>query len=185
MKKLNLLGQKFGRLTVIENLESENGRSYSLCLCDCGKTKPFKVMNKYLRNHHVVSCGCVKSERISGLGKKTGKEHITKAHEVAWENNKTHQKSKTRLYRIWQQMKQRCSNPNCDAYKYYGHKGVSLCEEWNNNFISFYEWSIQHGYKNNLTIDRIDSNKNYCPENCRWLTQADNTRRVFHPELVD
>lgn len=86
-------------------------------------------------------------------------------------------KSKDRLYRIWSHIKDRCYNNNCDRYYLYGAKGIQMCEEWKNDFISFAQWSWEHGYEDSLTIDRIDSTKNYCPENCQWITRGDNTTK--------
>ena len=84
-----------------------------------------------------------------------------------------HGKSHSRLYRIWNSMKQRCSNPNAISYKYYGEKGITVCEEWRDSFQAFYEWAISNGYAENLTIDRIKNNENYCPKNCRWATNKE------------
>lgn len=95
------------------------------------------------------------------------------------ERNTTHGLSKTRLYKIFQYMKQRCYNPKKKEYKNYGGRGITICEEWLNDFINFYNWAICNDYNDDLTIDRIDVNKNYCPENCRWITktlQNKNTR---------
>lgn len=79
----------------------------------------------------------------------------------------------TRIYRIWKNMKQRCYNPKNPRYNFYGKIGVKVCDEWKNNFISFYKWSIENGYQDNLTIDRIDVNGNYEPSNCRWITNKE------------
>ena len=84
-------------------------------------------------------------------------------------------KSKDRLYRIWSHIKNRCYNSNCDRYYLYGAKGIQMCEEWKNDFIIFAQWAWNNGYDDLLTIDRIDSTKNYCPENCQWITREDNT----------
>lgn len=87
---------------------------------------------------------------------------------------KHHGLSKTRLYSIFQNMKQRCYNENDRKYKYYGGKNIKICQEWLDDFKAFYDWSMAHGYSDELTIDRIDSDKDYCPENCRWVTLIEN-----------
>lgn len=176
MKKLNLVGQRYGKLVVVENAGVKNGRSYSYCDCDCGK-KHILIMNKQLRNGHTKSCGCYKAEVISKIGKQTGSTNIIKAHKVAWEQNKTHGASKTRLYRIWEGMKQRCYNPNSDAYIFYGGKGIEFYEEWK-NFSVFQEWALSHGYEEELSIDRIKPENGYSPENCRWVTSSFNSQRA-------
>ncbi len=91
-----------------------------------------------------------------------------------------HKQYGTRLYRIWDAMKQRCYNPKFKKRKFYLDKGITVCDEWKNNFISFYNWSIENGYRDDLSIDRIDNDKGYYPENCRWatITQQNNNRSI-------
>lgn len=89
----------------------------------------------------------------------------------------------TRPYRIWNSMKQRCSNPNAISYKYYGAKGTSVCSEWE-EFLCFYSWAMSHGYADNLTIDRIDTNGNYEPSNCRWVTNKEQQNNTSYTRLL-
>lgn len=93
-----------------------------------------------------------------------------------------HGKRNTRLFRIWSNMKSRCYNSNFPDYKNYGMRGISICDEWINDFMSFHTWAIDNGYKENLTIDRIDVNGDYCPKNCRWVTlyQQSINKRTNH-----
>ena len=91
----------------------------------------------------------------------------------------------TRLYGIWKNMRERCYKPYCKEYKWYGAKGISVCDEWNNSFVTFYNWAINNGYKEDLTIDRINNDECYSPENCRWVniqTQARNRRNSLYVE---
>lgn len=173
---IDISGEKFGKLTVIEPIgKSKYNEIIWKCRCDCGNEVTATGIN--LRRGHVKSCGCLRgSGEVSGSrnnlgGKYTG---ITK-------KNK-------RLYRIWIGMKSRCYNPNSGSYKYYGAKGVTVCEEWLHDFQAFYDWAMANGYRDDLTLDRKDNSKCYSPDNCKWSTmkeQAQNTSQTSFLEYRD
>ena len=160
------IGDRFGRLTIISRADdyikpSGDHRPCWNCKCDCGNITI--VRGDDLISHHIQSCGCLRKEKAS--------LHFA-----------THNLSNTRIYGIYTDMKYRCYNSNAKAYKNYGGRGIIICDEWlgNDGFINFYNWSITHGYADNLTIDRINVDGNYEPNNCRWIPkeyQSSNLRR--------
>lgn len=164
MAKLkDLTGQEFGRLTVIKRgTNDKESRAMWLCKCECGNEKI--IRGKDLRKGNTRSCGCLGLER-----------------RIA--SRRSHGFTETRLYSIWCDIKKRCYNPNSSSFVNYGGRGIEMCNEWLNNFSAFRTWSLEHGYEENLTIDRIDNDRNYSPNNCRWVTrkiQNKNTRRNIY-----
>lgn len=149
MRFQDLTGNRYSHLTVIHRVFDPNRKGvYWLCRCDCGKEKVVSADN--LRSGKVKSCGCIRGNNL-----------------------KTHGLSGLRLHRIWKAMKTRCLNPNSANYKYYGGRGISICDEWLNDFEQFYQWAMQNGYTDDMTIDRINSNGNYSSDNCRWISMPE------------
>jgi hypothetical protein len=148
-------GMKFGRLTVVDTSSGQK----VLCECECGKRTTVNKIN--LLRGSTLSCGCFASDVLRA-------------------RNKTHGDSKTRLYRIYNNMKARCTYPTSLSAKNYIGRGISICDDWLKSYENFRDWALSNGYGDNLSLDRIDNNGNYDPSNCRWATRSQqnrNTRR--------
>ena len=166
------IGEKYGKLTIVDIFRKPpENRLYAYCICDCGNKKDVRVTSILSKKKPVRSCGCLRLEMIHQ--KKT--IHGDSGGAIVGKRN--------RLYRIWSNIKSRCYNKKVRSYTDYGAKGIKMCDEWLNNYVAFKEWALTHGYQDNLVIDRIDSKKNYCPENCQWITLQENSRKVIeeHP----
>lgn len=159
----DLTGQRFGRLTAISAEKDKEGRRYIwTCLCDCGNYT--KATTVSLTHGLKKSCGCIQRD-------------------ILYERNEKHGHSRERLYNVWKGMRSRCRNPHHKSYFKYGGRGIDVCHEWD-DYEAFRQWALSNGYQEDAkygicTLDRVDVNKGYAPDNCRWvdeLTQANNTR---------
>lgn len=156
-KFIDITGNKYNKLTVIRRVKSNiKGLPRWLCQCECGNYT--EVNGNNLKNGAVKSCGCLLKdpENAKHFGEPRKKEKTLE---------------EVRLYRIFRGMITRCENKNNPAYKNYGARGIKICNEWRNSFLSFYQWAINNGYKLGLTIERINVNKDYEPLNCKWISR--------------
>lgn len=170
-KLIDLTGQRYGRLTVLKRVGLKNSSATWLCRCDCGNEKV--VAAHPLREGKIQSCGCLRLERLRAKMVKHGG---------------TIKGKEERLYNTLKGMKRRCYSKNFKGYPQYGGRGIKVCDEWlgKNGYEKFREWAMSNGYRDDLTIDRIDVNGNYEPSNCRWVTLQEqalnrqNTRYVVY-----
>lgn len=164
----DLTGKRHGRLTVLR--KSDFGRTRWICKCDCGNVRELTAHRFY----EYLSCGCLEKENRKSLSKKTI----------------THGKTNTRLYAIYCGMKDRCSNPNYKYFARYGGRGIKVCEEWLNSFLSFEKWAYENGYDDSLdgkhqSIDRINTDGDYEPLNCKWSNQTEQVRNRSNSRWVN
>lgn len=165
----NLRLRRFGRLIALRDSSKRDkqGRVIWICLCACGNFK--NVVSSSLNSGSTKSCGCL-AEEYREKSRKMLRKHG---------DAKGRNKRPGKLYNTWINMKDRCFNPKSNSYKWYGKKGITICPEWQGDYFVFKKWALENRYKNGLTIDRIDSARNYEPSNCQWLTSSDNAKKQW------
>lgn len=160
MRLIDLTGKVFGRLTALEKTSPFGSKKPTWrCRCACGAF--IETTGERLRIGDTRSCGCL---------------HREQAAQFCRDRETTHGGSRSRIYRIWVHMIDRCQRPTHHAAKWYFSKGIRVCEQWK-DFSAFRAWAMSNGYQEDLSIDRVDSNAGYCPENCEWVTLSVNSQR--------
>lgn len=172
MTHIDMLNKTFGRLTVKRRMGSDKrGEARWLCVCECGAETT--VLGSHLRSGRVRSCGCYAKELF-----------VARTKQNPTKGNARHGECKSRLHQIWTNMKTRCYNQNNIAYQWYGALGVTVCEAWM-KYENFRDWAISNGYRDDLTIERIDPFGNYEPSNCTWIPRTEqNKNKRSHPVNV-
>lgn len=177
---IDLTGKRYGKLQVLNksDIRTKYWEICWNCLCDCGNC--VVIPGFKLRNGNKTNCGCEKKTKRRKLAEETLQKYKERGKELS-KYLITHNKTKTRLYNVWNSMKQRCNNPNVKYYRVYGGRGIKVCKEWQNDFLAFHDWAMENGYnteakRGECTIDRIDNDKGYEPSNCRWVTNLENQR---------
>lgn len=166
-KLIDLTGHRYGRLTVLRMAPRVKGRGVEwVCKCDCGKETVVKANS--LRQGNTKSCGCLHREILIRRNRKHGR---------AARGNKS------RLYGIWSRMRQRCSDPGTEDYERYGGRGITVCEEWQ-DFQAFHDWACANGYRDDFSIERIDNDGDYEPDNCKWIPMERQARNKRNNHLV-
>ena len=161
-KEIEMINRKFGKLTEISFAGNKNGERAWICLCDCGNiTKAIRGSD--LRNGSTKSCGCLKKENST---------------------RRTHGLGKSKLYDVWKTMRRRCNSPTSHRYEHYGRRGIKVCDEWN-DYAAFHKWAYENGYHEGLTIDRVDVNGDYKPDNCRWTTMKVQSNNKRNSKIVE
>lgn len=161
---VNLVGGRYGKLMVLRFSHIHLRKAYWVCLCDCGEEKILR--GNSLRSGNTTSCGCFHKE-----------QHI--------ERLRSHGLSKERVYRIWAGIKTRCFTNNHHSYLHYGARGITICKEWEDDFLAFYNWAMANGYDDDLTIERREVNGNYEPNNCTWIPARDQPKNRRTSLFID
>ena len=175
---VDISGQEFGRLFTVGyagTMRSKSGRSLGpsyVCICSCGKQ--LIVRGASLLNGNSKSCGCMRTETLKRMGKESIQKILANP---KWRGHHVHDGRRTELYSHWCAMKARCNNKNSANWHSYGGRGIKVCDEWQ-TFPAFRDWAMANGYKDGLTIDRIDNDKGYEPSNCRWVTMKQQSRNT-------
>lgn len=175
MGKLNnRVGKRYGRLVVVSRAEDmvlSSGRKITMwnCICDCGNT--CSIATTSLGSGLTKSCGCINTEKRKSRDTKRRK----------YPDYDTRKRS---LYKRWVNIRKRCYSKSNHNYPNYGGRGIKMCDTWRNDYLSFEKWSLEHGFEKSLTIDRIDVNGDYCPENCRWVGNHTQQRNKRNNRLI-